>query len=636
MRGVSRPVLRGFNDPLFRRDNGDCRPARRPATSKLNTRTALPQGERCRAPFARCSLPPAPRTSASSRRRCGIGPGIPPLASVCTVTFSPLLFEPLSPAPPPAPQDATLTATQAWCVRLATPLLLFGADMRRLVGSAGRLTGAFALGAAGSTLGILGGFALVAAPMALVGDPSNGDGWKLASALLAKNIGGGINYVAVAATTGVSSSAVAAGLAVDNLFGLLYFPLVNWIGSRHAADAGGKSTETAAAGAAARGAGKGSPEDPPVLPEAIIAERVGAGEAASTSGGGGGQQGEFGSVEDCLTAIAVACAASALSEAIAPAASMPVATALTGARAGVDASLLHVAVLRAVLHRRDFIGRPFLAHCSAGRNGVSGGFRKARAVRDFLGQDPPVRLLCKVRSTEPSPMTSRRNGVARDCFSPTPCSSPERALRSAGAAGGAIDVVGSFLPLFPMLAVLYATHLGLMLGLGPRLGFTVPGMLMTWHGGRQNPTEPANTCCCGRRGCFASRRGVFSRAQRSCWPATRTSATRQLPRRSRRRAGARTIIHCFSRCLRADSMTFCLILLTRSPRHPSRYRWDRLLVPGMLVGHLGNAVRFACVPGPKGTRCATALLLGSRSRRLVRASSNKRTAMSASVISPPA
>lgn len=84
---------------------------------------------------------------------------------------------PTSSAPrprPPARQDATLTATQTWCVRLATPLLLLGADMRRLAGSAGRLSGAFALGAAGSTLGILVGYAAVAQPMALIGDPANG------------------------------------------------------------------------------------------------------------------------------------------------------------------------------------------------------------------------------------------------------------------------------------------------------------------------------------------------------------------------------------------------------------------------------------------------------------------------------
>lgn len=144
-----------------------------------------------------------------------------------------------------------------------------------------------------------------------------GDGWKLAAALLAKNIGGGINFVAVAATTGVSSSALAAGLAVDNIFGLLYFPLVNFLGSRYS-DAGARS--------GGEQAGEATP----------TGDRAAAGEAASTSapaaaGESTAQQGDFGSVEDCLTVIAMATAASAISEVIAPTAALPVATAMTGA-----------------------------------------------------------------------------------------------------------------------------------------------------------------------------------------------------------------------------------------------------------------------------------------------------------------
>lgn len=40
---------------------------------------------------------------------------------------------------------------------------------------------------------------------------------QVASALAARHIGGAVNYVAVAETTGMSSSAQAAGLAADNL-----------------------------------------------------------------------------------------------------------------------------------------------------------------------------------------------------------------------------------------------------------------------------------------------------------------------------------------------------------------------------------------------------------------------------------
>jgi uncharacterized membrane protein len=51
------------------------------------------------------------------------------------------------------------------------------------------------------------------------------DGLIVAAALLAKNIGGGINYVAVCRSLSASPEAFAAGLCVDNFFGLLYFPI---------------------------------------------------------------------------------------------------------------------------------------------------------------------------------------------------------------------------------------------------------------------------------------------------------------------------------------------------------------------------------------------------------------------------
>ena len=50
------------------------------------------------------------------------------------------------------------------------------------------------------------------------------DGLVIAAALLAKNVGGGINYLAVCRTLNASPTAVAAGLCVDNLFALIYFP----------------------------------------------------------------------------------------------------------------------------------------------------------------------------------------------------------------------------------------------------------------------------------------------------------------------------------------------------------------------------------------------------------------------------
>ena len=61
----------------------------------------------------------------------------------------------------------------------------------------------------------------------------NRDGAIIASALLAKNIGGGINYVAVCSCLGASPESVAAGLCVDNVMALFYFPLASLLASRY-------------------------------------------------------------------------------------------------------------------------------------------------------------------------------------------------------------------------------------------------------------------------------------------------------------------------------------------------------------------------------------------------------------------
>lgn len=58
------------------------------------------------------------------------------------------------------------------------------------------------------------------------------DGIIIASALLAKNIGGGINYIAICQTFHASTNAIAAGLCIDNIFALIYFPLSSYIASK--------------------------------------------------------------------------------------------------------------------------------------------------------------------------------------------------------------------------------------------------------------------------------------------------------------------------------------------------------------------------------------------------------------------
>jgi uncharacterized membrane protein len=126
---------------------------------------------------------------------------------------------------------------------LAVPLLLFGADMRRVVRDTGRLLGAFALGAAGTVGGTLA--ALAAFPMGHLG----ADAWKMAAALCSRHIGGAVNYVAVCEYLGVTPSLVAAGLAADNLICALYFTSVFALaaGVTHAAPAAAAPSADAAA-----------------------------------------------------------------------------------------------------------------------------------------------------------------------------------------------------------------------------------------------------------------------------------------------------------------------------------------------------------------------------------------------------
>eukprot|EP00588_Corethron_pennatum_P008736 CAMPEP_0194273648 /NCGR_PEP_ID=MMETSP0169-20130528/6947_1 /TAXON_ID=218684 /ORGANISM="Corethron pennatum, Strain L29A3" /LENGTH=381 /DNA_ID=CAMNT_0039016667 /DNA_START=398 /DNA_END=1543 /DNA_ORIENTATION=+ len=103
-------------------------------------------------------------------------------------------------------------------VPLAVPLLLFDSDLRRVINSTGSLLSAFMLGSVGTIVGTIITFIFV--PLASLG---GGDGWKVASALAARHIGGAINFVAVAETLGISSSSVSAAIAADNVVVALYF-----------------------------------------------------------------------------------------------------------------------------------------------------------------------------------------------------------------------------------------------------------------------------------------------------------------------------------------------------------------------------------------------------------------------------
>jgi uncharacterized membrane protein len=123
---------------------------------------------------------------------------------------------------------AAAKSLQLLSLQMATPLILLGADLRDCLSRCGPLLASF-LTAAVSTVAacLVGWFTSRSMLQAALGN----DGLIIASALMAKNIGGGINYIAVCRCLSASPQAVAAGLCIDNLFALLYFPVTNALAS---------------------------------------------------------------------------------------------------------------------------------------------------------------------------------------------------------------------------------------------------------------------------------------------------------------------------------------------------------------------------------------------------------------------
>ncbi|CAL0300704.1 unnamed protein product [Lupinus luteus] len=100
---------------------------------------------------------------------------------------------------------------------LSVPLLLFRADLRRVIKSTGTLLLPFFLGSVATTIGTVVAYWLV--PMRSLGQ----DSWKIAAALMGRHIGGAVNYVAVSDALGTSPSVLTAGLAADNVICAMYF-----------------------------------------------------------------------------------------------------------------------------------------------------------------------------------------------------------------------------------------------------------------------------------------------------------------------------------------------------------------------------------------------------------------------------
>jgi uncharacterized membrane protein len=117
---------------------------------------------------------------------------------------------------------AAAKSLQLLALQLATPLILLGADLRDAPRRCGPLLISFFAASAATVMACLLAWRLVGTW--LCGALGNHDGLVIAAALMAKNIGGGINYMAVCTSLGASPTAIAAGLCVDNIFALVYFP----------------------------------------------------------------------------------------------------------------------------------------------------------------------------------------------------------------------------------------------------------------------------------------------------------------------------------------------------------------------------------------------------------------------------
>ncbi|CAK9025574.1 Putative membrane protein YjcL [Durusdinium trenchii] len=138
---------------------------------------------------------------------------------VCAMSLG-VLVASQSPAP-----AAVLRRLQFFSVTLATPLLLLSCNLKELCGPATRrLLGAFAVGAVSTASAALLAALVLRHPLsAALG------GWETASkaiaALTSKNIGSGINFVAVAQALQMKPLIIAASLAVDSALGVIYFPV---------------------------------------------------------------------------------------------------------------------------------------------------------------------------------------------------------------------------------------------------------------------------------------------------------------------------------------------------------------------------------------------------------------------------
>jgi uncharacterized membrane protein len=117
---------------------------------------------------------------------------------------------------------------QLFTLQYATPLILLGADFRDAVARCGPILLSFFAASMSTIVACVVGWIITGPSLKM---SLGRDGLVIAAALLSKNVGGGINYLAVCRSLNASPTAVAAGLCVDNLFALIYFPITSILAS---------------------------------------------------------------------------------------------------------------------------------------------------------------------------------------------------------------------------------------------------------------------------------------------------------------------------------------------------------------------------------------------------------------------
>jgi uncharacterized membrane protein len=134
------------------------------------------------------------------------------LSAVIVTILATFLLSNLSIIPTDAPSyDVVWT----YLVPIAIPLLLFKANLRKIIKEAGPTLIAFGFGAIGTVLGTIIAFNLIS-----LGE----EGWKLAGIFCSTYIGGSMNFVASAEALQMNSGDIlTAGVAADNLMMTIYF-----------------------------------------------------------------------------------------------------------------------------------------------------------------------------------------------------------------------------------------------------------------------------------------------------------------------------------------------------------------------------------------------------------------------------